>query len=213
MTSNSTLNSLISLSSFKSFSQSSSTTSGASTVQQKQLELIASRFPNTLFYSVNGEWVIKTTPLSLIPLLTFLKSHTLTAYSQLIDMTAIDHSERKLRFEVVYFLLSLPHATRLSVSVSVAEGSSIPSVTSVYPNAGWYERETWDRFGMFFRSHTDLRRRLTDYGFKGHPLRKDFPLTGFVEVRYDDFRKRILYEGVSLPQEYRIFTLENPWKA
>lgn len=185
---------------------------GTSIVQQQQLELIASRFPNTLFYSVNGTCVIKTTPSSLVQLLTFLKSHTLCDYSQLIDITAIDNSECKLRFEVVYFLLSISQGNRLTVSVSVAEGISIPSVTEIYSSAGWLERETWDRFGIFFSSNKDLRRRLTDYGFKGHPLRKDFPLTGFVEVRYDDFSKRIVYTNVSLAQEYRIFTLDNPWK-
>lgn len=178
---------------------------------KETFELVSKRFPAVLIYSVNGEWHIKVSPETLQPLLTFLKYHTNTSFNQLRDITAIDYSERKLRFEVVYLLLSLQTARRLIISVSLSEGRSLPSVTSLYASAGWYERETWDRFGMFFTGHPDLRRRLTDYGFKGHPLRKDFPLTGFVEVRYDDFRKRILYEGVSLPQEYRIFHLENPW--
>lgn len=125
----------------------------------------------------------------------------------------MDYPERKLRFEVVYILLSLYTAQRVIVSVSIAEGNSLPSTVQLYSSAGWYEREAWDRFGIFFRNHPDLRRRLTDYGFKGHPLRKDFPLTGYIEVRYDDFRKRILYEGVSLPQEYRVFNIENPWSS
>lgn len=179
----------------------------------KEFEQLAKRFPDTLFYSVSNGWVVKTTPESLVPLLTFLKHHTKTSFKQLRDLTAIDYFERKLRFEVVYNLLSLENTVRLCVSVSMPETSSLPSVVSIYPSAGWYERETWDRFGIFFSNHADHRRRLTDYGFKGHPLRKDFPLTGFVEVRYDDFRKRILYEGVSLPQEYRMFTLDNPWKS
>lgn len=178
---------------------------------KESFEELSKIFPNIIIYSVNGEWFIKTTPDGLKPLLTYLKYHTKTSYNQLRDITAIDYPERKLRFEVVYLLLSLQTARRVVISVSIAEGNSLPSVVSLYPSAGWYERETWDRFGIFFRNHPDLRRRLTDYGFKGHPLRKDFPLTGYIEVRYDDFRKRILYEGVSLPQEYRIFNLENPW--
>ena len=178
---------------------------------KESFQLISKRFPTVLIYSVNGEWYIKASPSSLKPLLTFLKYHTNTSFNQLRDITAIDYSERKLRFEVVYVLLSLQNARRIIVSVSMSEATPLPSITSLYASAGWYERETWDRFGIFFTEHPDLRRRLTDYGFKGHPLRKDFPLTGFVEVRYADFQKRILYEGVSLPQEYRMFNLENPW--
>ncbi len=182
--------------------------------QQTALSIISAVskvFPPIYYYSFQGEWVVKTTVNSLIPLLTFLKRHTATQYRQLIDLTVIDHPKRKLRFEVIYQLLSITYSQRLSVSVSVTEGQAVDSATSVYSAAGWYERESWDRFGVFFRNHPDLRRRLTDYGFKGHPLRKDFPVTGFFEVRYNDFRKRILYEKVSLPQEYRIFTLENSW--
>lgn len=170
---------------------------------------LAKVFPPILYYSTQGEWVIKTTPTYLLPLLTFLKRHTATYYRQLRDITAIDHPKRKFRFEILYQLLSITYNQRLTVSVFVAEGTALNSATSLFSSAGWYERETWDRFGVFFRNHPDLRRRLTDYGFKGHPLRKDFPVTGFVEVRYNDFRKRILYEKVSLPQEYRIFTLNN----
>lgn len=179
-----------------------------------EIQRIVALFPSRLYYRVNNnEYVIKTTPERLYSLLTLLKYHTTFRYTQLRGLTAIDHPTSKLRFEVVYFLLSIQNSRRLSMSVSLAEGTSLPSIVSLYSSAGWYERETWDRFGVFFRNHPDFRRRLTDYGFKGHPLRKDFPLTGFVEVCYDDFRKRILYEGVSLPQEFRIFTLENPWKA
>lgn len=168
-------------------------------------------FPPILFYSVNGEWTVKVNSNNLVPLLTFLKRHTATSFNQLRDLSAIDYPENKLRFEVVYQLLSISYNQRLSVSVSVSEGYSLKSVTSIYPSAGWYERETWDRFGVFFRNHPDLRRMLTDYGFKGHPLRKDFPVTGFVEIRYNDFWKRISYEKVNLAQEYRLFHLDNPW--
>lgn len=178
-----------------------------------EIKQMVKLFPSRVYYRVNGEYVIKTTPERLYSLLVLLKYHTNFRYSQLRGLTAMDHPTSKLRFEVVYFLLSIQNSRRLSISVSLAEGTSLPSIVSLYSSAGWYERETWDRFGVFFRNHPDFRRRLTDYGFKGHPLRKDFPLTGFVEVCYDDFRKRILYEGVNLPQEFRMFTLENPWKV
>ena len=186
-----------------------STTAVSFWVQEKSQ--LVKFFPNIFYYSIKGEWVIKISAQNVTPLLTFLKYHTGTSYAQLIDITAIDHPERKQRFEVVYQLLSVFYNQRISISVFVSEGQSLDSVVSIYPAAGWYERETWDRFGVYFRKHPDRRRRLTDYGFKGHPLRKDFPLTGFVEVRYDDSRKRILYEKVSLPQEYRLFTLGNSW--
>ncbi len=188
-------------------SQVSTTVSFAS---QDKAQLVK-YFPSITYYSINGEWVVKCSPKRLIPLLTFLKYHTGTAYSQLRDLTAIDHPERKQRFEVVYQLLSVFYNQRLTVSVALSEGQAIQSSVSVYASSGWYERETWDRFGVYFSKHPDRRRRLTDYGFKGHPLRKDFPLTGFVEVRYDDSLKRVLYEKVSLPQEYRLFTLGNSW--
>ncbi len=177
----------------------------------QSLQNLSKIFPPVLTYVTNGEAIIKTSPAYLIPLLTFLKHHTGTYYRQLRDQSAVDYPERKLRFEVYYHLLSRTYNNRVTVTVSVGEGFPLESATGVFPSAGWLERETWDRFGIFFSRHPDLRRRLTDYGFKGHPLRKDFPVTGFVEVRYDDFRKRIVYEGVSLAQEYRQFTLENPW--
>ena len=180
--------------------------------QKQQLKSLIKIFPSIIIYSIHGEYVIKTTPSNLIHIINFLKKHTLTFYQQLIDISAIDYPERKTRFEIIYFLLSLYNNQRISISISISEGFSINTITQLFSSAGWYEREMWDRFGIFFNGHTDLRRRLTDYGFKGHPLRKDFPVTGFVEVRYDDFNKRILYESVNLAQEYRIFNLENPWK-
>lgn len=191
------------VSNFKSFSKQTNQDRGS----------LSKVFPPILYYSNHGEWTVKTKAANLLPLLTFLKHHTLTYYRQLIDITAVDHPERKLRFEVVYQLLSITYNQRLSVSVSVPEGVALDSAVSVYPSAGWYERETWDRFGVFFRNHPDLRRRLTDYGFKGHPLRKDFPVTGFIEVSYKDSRKRIVYEKVNLAQEFRLFHLENPWNS
>jgi len=144
-------------------------------------------------------------------LLYFLKNHSQTLFQQLTDLSVLDHINRKYRFEVFYNLLSFTYNSRLAVTVNVPENLPLTSVTSIYPSANWYEREAWDMFGVFFKNHPDLRRILTDYGFKGHPLRKDFPMTGYIEVRYDDFPKRIVYETVSLTQEYRIFTLENSW--
>lgn len=169
-------------------------------------------FPAILYYAVGGEFFVKVPASQLTKLLKFLKQNSLSRYSQLIELSAVDYPERKFRFEVFYNLLSLTYNQRLTVTVSVSEAMPLDSVSEIYFPAGWLERETWDMFGIFFRNHPDLRRILTDYGFKGHPLRKDFPLTGYVEVRYDDYLKRILYEEVSLAQEFRVFTLENPWQ-
>lgn len=141
----------------------------------------------------------------------FLKYHTNLLFSQLIDLSAVDYLERKYRFEIFYNLLSIKYNIRLVLTSGLSEKNGVASLTSIFPNANWYEREVWDMFGVYFYNHPDLRRILTDYGFKGHPLRKDFPMTGYIEVRYDAFLKRIMYEEVSLTQEYRIFTLENTW--
>jgi NADH-quinone oxidoreductase subunit C len=168
-------------------------------------------FPAILSFTSHGDLFLKVRPTHLLPLLTLLRSHTGFAFAQLLSVTITDYPERKDRFEAAYLLLSPFLAQRVTVLVSVPEGDSIPSVVSLYPSAGWYEREAWDRFGVPFAGHPDLRRRLTDYGFKGHPLRKDFPVTGYVEVRYDERGKRIIYEGVSLPQEYRLFTFDTPF--
>lgn len=164
-------------------------------------------FPPLIIYKVKGEYFIKVSPAYSYKLLTFLKRHSLTSYNQLRDITAVDNPERKFRFEVIYQLLSILFNNRLTIIIPVAEGFSVDSIKSLYSSADWYERETWDRFGIFFHNHSDLRRRLTDYGFKGHPLRKDFPVTGFVEVRYNDFRKRILYDKVNFAQQYRKFNI------
>ena len=139
----------------------------------------------------------------LISRLTFLKINSLSLYEQLIDITAIDHVTKSQRFEVVYQLLSINYSKRITFSVYTSEELSLESATNVYINAGWYEREVWDRFGVFFSNHPDLRRMLTDYGFKGHPLRKDFPGTGYVEVRYNGYTKSISYEKVNLQQASR----------
>jgi len=175
------------------------------------LENLSKIVPLTLYSIHAGERSVKVSPQNLIALLKVLKQHTGREFSQLVDITSIDWPERKNRFEVVYSLLSISTSRRLRVSVAVHEGVSLPSVTSVYSSAGWFEREIYDRRGISFSGHPDLRPRLSDYGFRGHPLRKDFPLTGFIEVRYDERGKRLRYEPVSLPQEFRVFSVDAPW--
>ena len=161
----------------------------------------------------NHDIEIKTTPNNLCALLYFLQNHTLCQYKQLVDMACSDIPGKTHRFSVNYILLSLRYNTRLTVVVKTNEVSPLPSVTVLYRSANWLEREVWDLYGVFFDLHPDLRRILTDYGFSGHPLRKDFPLTGFLEVYYNDSTKRLSYEPVELAQEYRTFTLQSPWKS
>ncbi len=160
-----------------------------------------------------GELAVWTGPQSIIKLLTFLRDDQNCQFKQLIDVTAVDFPERDPRFEVVYNLLSLKHNQRIRVKVPADEDTQIPSATRVFSSAQWYEREVWDMYGLFFFDHPDLRRILTDYGFEGHPLRKDFPLTGYVEVRYDEDSKRVVYEPVKLPQEFRSFDFTSPWEG
>jgi NADH-quinone oxidoreductase subunit C len=160
-----------------------------------------------------GELVLWTTPASIKSLLTFLRDNPRCRFNMLVDICGVDYPDRPERFEVVYNLLSLPHNLRLRVKLATDESTPVPSVASVYRAAGWYEREAWDLYGIFFSEHDDLRRLLTDYGFEGHPLRKDFPLTGYVEVRYDEEQKRVVYEGVKLTQEFRSFDFLSPWEG
>ncbi|MGA9658746.1 MAG: NADH-quinone oxidoreductase subunit C [Asticcacaulis sp.] len=134
-------------------------------------------------------------------------------FHQLIDVCGADYPKRPLRFDVVYHLLSLTQNIRLRVKVMTDESVPVSSIRSVYPNADWYEREAFDMYGIYFSNHPDLRRLLTDYGFEGHPLRKDFPMTGHVEVRYDEEQKRVIYEPVKLVQEYRKFDFLSPWEG
>ena len=146
-------------------------------------------------------------------LLVFLRDDVNCQFKQLMDICGVDYPERTQRFEVVYNLLSLVHNNRVTVKVMVDDKSAVPSVSKVFSSADWWEREIWDLFGIFFSGHPDLRRILTDYGFDGHPLRKDFPLTGYVEVRYDDAQKRVVYEPVKLTQEFRNFDFLSPWEG
>ncbi|WP_298161804.1 NADH-quinone oxidoreductase subunit C [Brevundimonas sp.] len=134
-------------------------------------------------------------------------------FQQLLDVCGVDYPDRAERFDVVYHLLSLTRNARLRVKVATDEVQPVPSVIGVYPSAGWFEREAFDMYGMLFSNHPDLRRLLTDYGFQGHPLRKDFPMTGYVEVRYDEEQKRVVYEPVKLTQEFRNFDFLSPWEG
>ena len=146
-------------------------------------------------------------------ILAALRDDKYAAFNQLSDLTAVDYPERPERFELVYQLLSMRNNMRLRLLAAVCEGQAVPSATTVYGAANWAEREVWDMFGIFFAGHPDLRRLLTDYGFEGHPLRKDFPLTGHVEVRYDDTQRRVVNEPVSLVQEFRDFDFLSPWEG
>ncbi len=150
---------------------------------------------------------------AVVKVLGFLRDDQNCQFKQLVDLTAVDFPERAARFEVVYNLLSPRPNQRIRVKLAADEETPVPSVCTVFNSALWYEREAWDMYGIFFSDHPDLRRLLTDYGFEGHPLRKDFPLTGYVEVRYDDDQKRVVYEPVNLVQEFRTFDYESPWEG
>jgi NADH-quinone oxidoreductase subunit C len=159
------------------------------------------------------ELVVTVTPHNLLQLLTFLRDDGACLFKTLLDICGVDWPGREKRFEVVYNLLSMKHNLRIRLKVAVNDGDLVPSVVGLFSSAGWFERETYDMYGILFDGNPDLRRILTDYGFDGHPLRKDFPLTGFVEVRYDDSQKRVVYEPVKLTQEFRTFDNLSPWQG
>ena len=150
---------------------------------------------------------------ALVRVLMFLRDDAKCRFTVLCDICGVDYPDRPARFEVVYNLLSVTLNQRIRVSLATDEENPVPSATGLYSSAGWWEREAWDLFGIFFNDHPDLRRILTDYGFEGHPMRKDFPLTGYVEVRYDDEQKRVVYEPVRLKQEFRYFDFLSPWEG
>ena len=160
-----------------------------------------------------GELMLETTPDKVVALLTYLRDDPKCLFKQLIDICGVDWPEREKRFDVVYNLLSLKLNQRIRVKLMTDESTPVPSAAPVYSSAGWFERETYDLYGVWFSDHPDLRRILTDYGFEGHPLRKDFPLTGFVELRWDDVQKRVVYEPVKLAQEFRRFDFLSPWEG
>ncbi|MFL2891928.1 MAG: NADH-quinone oxidoreductase subunit C [Candidatus Pelagibacter sp.] len=150
---------------------------------------------------------------NLIEVMIFLKTHSSTKFKQLIDITAVDYPERDKRFKMVYLLLSHEKNSRIKIEFDIKESEILSSLTSIFPSANWMEREVFDMYGVEFKDHPDLRRILTDYGFKGHPLRKDFPLTGHDEVRYSEEDKKVIYEPVKLEQNYRNFDYESPWEG
>ncbi len=160
-----------------------------------------------------GELTLTILPAHLVRTADFLKSDSACRFTTLVDLTAIDRPERHPRFDVIYIFLSMHQNHRIRLRVAHADDEILPSITSVYPAANWFEREVFDMFGILFSGHPDLRRLLTDYGFRGYPLRKDFPTTGYTEVRYDEVLKRVVYEPVKLVQEYRQFDFMSPWEG
>jgi NADH-quinone oxidoreductase subunit C len=160
-----------------------------------------------------GELTLTAQAADIVPVLRFLRDDQRCLFWCLIDITAVDWPSRERRFDVVYHLLSPRHNARIRIKIETDEATPVPSVIEVFSSADWYERETYDLYGVVFTGHPDMRRILTDYGFEGHPLRKDFPLTGFVEVRYDDELKRVVYEPVRLTQEFRDFDFLSPWEG
>lgn len=178
-------------------------------------EYIAGALPQDITSTelVLDELVVHARAPGLVKVMTFLRDDVNCQFKQLMDVCGVDYPEDKQRLEVVYNLLSLTHNNRVRIKVRTDEDTPIPSVTGVYSAANWFEREAWDLLGVFFSDHPDLRRIMTDYGFEGHPLRKDFPLTGHVELRYDDEKKRVVYEPVKLTQDFRSFDFLSPWEG
>ncbi|RFC68126.1 MULTISPECIES: NADH-quinone oxidoreductase subunit C [Mesorhizobium] len=176
---------------------------------------IGEKLPGTIEESLvaYGELTITVEPAEIVAVLNFLRRDVQCEFISIIDISGADYPSRAQRFDVVYHLLSPRQNQRIRVKIRADEHTPVPSVTGVFPGADWYEREAYDLYGILFSGHPDLRRLLTDYGFEGHPLRKDFPLTGFVEVRYDDEVKRVVYEPVELKQEFRNFDFLSPWEG
>ena len=178
-------------------------------------ETIAGALPGSItgHAVANGELTIHAAARDIVKVATFLRDDERCQFLSLLDVTAIDWPARERRFDIVYHLLSPKLNLRIRVKLEVDEKTPVASIIDVFPGANWFERETYDLYGVVFTGHPDMRRLLTDYGFEGHPLRKDFPLTGFVEVRYDDEQKRVVYEPVRLNQEFRNFDFLSPWEG
>jgi len=176
---------------------------------------ITQRRPNAvLSHSVtHGELTLEIAATHLVALVDFLKNDAACRLSSLVDITAIDYPERAARFDVVYHFLSMYQNHRIRLKAAIRADDMVPSIITIHPSANWFEREVFDMFGILFSGHPDLRRILTDYGFRGYPLRKDFPTTGYTEVRYDEAQKRVVYEPVKLVQEYRQFDFMSPWEG
>ena len=162
---------------------------------------------------VGGELTATAVASGLVDLVDFLKSDARCEFATLVDLTAVDYPGREKRFDVVYHFLSMQLNQRIRVKVALRETDIVPSIVEIHPSANWFEREVFDMYGILFSGHPDLRRILTDYGFRGHPLRKDFPMTGFTEVRYDERQKRVVYEPVELVQEFRQYDFMSPWEG
>lgn len=161
----------------------------------------------------HGELTLQVPADRIVETVTFLRDDARCQFAELVDITGLDWPERAKRFDVVYHLLSMTKNLRIRLKVQTDEETPVPSITGVYSAANWFERETWDMYGVMFSGHPDLRRILSDYGFEGHPLRKDFPLSGYVEVRYNEAQKRVVYEPVQLTQEFRSFDFMSPWEG
>ncbi|MGV6812594.1 MAG: NADH-quinone oxidoreductase subunit C [Brevirhabdus sp.] len=177
--------------------------------------LIGTRQPDAVVGSdiANGELTVEIVASEIVGFVEFLKTNGACRFSTLVDITAVDYPTRDRRFDVVYHFLSMYQNHRIRVRARIREDEVVPSIVEVHPSANWFEREVFDMYGILFSGHPDLRRILTDYGFRGYPLRKDFPTTGYTEVRYDDAQKRVVYEPVSLVQEYRQFDFMSPWEG
>ncbi|HEX2581049.1 MAG TPA: NADH-quinone oxidoreductase subunit C [Dongiaceae bacterium] len=160
-----------------------------------------------------GELTLHVPSTALVEVVKFLRDDTNCQFQMLVDICGVDYPERRQRFDVVYHLLSLKQNYRIRLKVAVGEDETLPSISGLFSAANWFEREAYDLYGILFTGHPDLRRILTDYGFEGHPFRKDFPLTGYVEVRYDENEKRVVYERVKLDQDFRRFDFESPWEG
>ena len=182
---------------------------------QKLEKLINSELSSKInnSYLVNNELLIEIDENNLIDVIQFLKSNDSLNFKQLIDIVGVDYPENEKRFELIYLFLSHENNLRIKVLIKFEIGQVINSITKIFPSANWMEREVFDMYGIKFKNHPDLRRILTDYGFKGYPLRKDFPLTGFNEVRYSEKDKKVIYEPVKLEQNYRNFDFESPWEG
>jgi NADH-quinone oxidoreductase subunit C len=180
---------------------------------QKLGETITAALPGTGFAIASGELNVTANAADVVKVMTFLRDDERCQFVSFIDATAVDWPAREKRFDVVYHLLSPKLNARIRVKLEVGEDDTVPSLIGVFPGADWFERETYDLYGVVFTGHPDMRRILTDYGFEGHPLRKDFPPTGFVEVRWDDEQKRVVYDKVRLAQEFRNFDFLSPWEG
>ena len=178
-------------------------------------EAITTAFPDDVIRAdiARDELSVDVQAAAIRRILSWLRDEPSALFQELVDLCGVDYPDRPQRFDVVYHLLSIKHNQRVRVRLATDEDTPVPSVTAVFPTAGWFEREAWDMYGVLFAEHDDLRRLLTDYGFEGHPLRKDFPLTGYVEVRYDEEQKRVVYEPVELKQDWRTFDFLSPWEG